>query len=237
MTHGLPFQVSSRSYHSSARTSLFASKNNNDNSGGGLVETVKNVAKTILPSSWFQSQQEKKAAIEKSRRMQEIKSNLKEMLQDAPLPMRIMGGLVGNVFSSALSSMAETMQEQQETVSELLRQAERAILADNAAVAALGAPIVVAKQPFSQSSSTTSINGKTVTNVQLGFAVNGSLQSGVAQLTSDGTGIRQLVVQVGGRVLSVNPTVGQASAATGRRRMDESDIIEAEIIEKETKLK
>lgn len=231
--HGSYAVGATRPYHVS--TSALAAAGRQD--GDGILGKIKKAAKSILPSSWFQSEKEKQAAIERSRRQQEIKGSLKEMLSDAPLPVRMMGGLAANVFSSALSSMAETFQEQKESVDALLAQADRAIVASEAVVSALGAPVRVSRQPFSQSSSTTSINGKTTTRVQLGFSVTGSMQSGVAQLTADGVNIQQLVVQVGGRVIPVDPSSARKGPVGARAARGDDDIIEAEIIEKKTKLK
>jgi hypothetical protein len=222
-------QILKHSYYHTSSTKLLAQSN-----GDGVLDKVKNVVKSFLPTKWFQSKEEKQAAIEVKGRKQEIKGGLTEMLKDAPLPVRMLGGLAGSLMSSALSSMAETFQEQQQVVEILMAQAERCILADDTVVSALGEPVQVSKQPFSQSSSMSSINGKTQTNVQLAFSVQGRLQSGVAQLTSDGSSIGKLAVQVGSRVMEVS-TTPRKSSFSQQKSDDDNNIIEAEIIEKKTR--
>ena len=225
---------------SSPTTRHFSSRNNNNNNnddkgGGGLLDTITNAAKSILPSTWFQSEKEKQKAIERQRVRDEVNGGLQQMLKDAPLPIRMMGRMVGPLMSSAMSSMAESMAEQQQTVEEYMAQARMALQADEAVTRVLGEPLQVGA-PFSQSSSTQSINGQTTTRVEIGFPVNGPRGSGMAQLSATQDGMQRLIVQAAGRQISVNLNAPRGGPRKFSSRNDNNDdVIEAEIIDKDTR--
>lgn len=223
---------------SSPTTRHFSSRNNNDNDdkgGGGWLDTITNTAKSILPSTWFQSEKEKQKAIERQRVRDEVNGGLQQMLKDAPLPIRMMGSMVGPLMSSAMSSMAESMAEQQKTVEEYMAQARMALQADEAVTRVLGEPVQVGA-PFSQSSSTQSINGQTTTRVEIGFPVNGPRESGMAQLSATQDGLQRLTVQAAGRQISVNLNAPRGGPRKFSSRSDnKDDVIEAEIIDKDTR--
>lgn len=208
---------------------------------GGLLDSVKDVAKAILPSSWFQSDAERQAALERKQRTDEIKGGLRELFKDAPLPIRALGGLVAPLVSSAMSAAAESLAQQQAAVDDYLAQAQRCLQADPAVVRRLGDPVRVGS-PFSQSSSTTNVNGKSTSRVQIGFAVSGSKGvSAMAQLSATGeAGLQSLVVQGPGFTLNVNvnKTSSSSSSSANSKRFssgnDDDDVIEAEIIDKDT---
>jgi hypothetical protein len=150
----------------------------------------------------------------------------------------MMGNLVRPLIATVMSSLAETMAEQQEAVDSLMRTAQRCLESDAAVVRLLGKPLRV-DAPFSQSSASTTINGLTTTRIELAFQVSGSLQSGVARLTSTGKGsIAQLQLQTNdGRVLAVQTTSTggkrpSSSLSRGGVDGDDNNIIEAEIVEK-----
>ena len=224
------YPLQSRLYAKSSRTEK------DDGFLGGLKKT----AKSLLPSSWFQSEEEKRAAIERQRVQDDLKGGLKELFKDAPLPVRMIGGMVAPLLTNVMSGLAETMAEQQEVVDDVLNEARQYLAADPAVAQMLGDGGIQVGTPFSQSSSSTSINGQTTTQVQLAFPVTGSLQSGVAQVVSANGKLQRLVLQVGGRTTAVSLSSKTPSARTFRNRGPRSgspddDIIEAEIIEKDTK--
>ena len=79
---------------------FFSGRNDNSNKDeGGVLGGLKKAAKSILPASWFQSEKEKKAAIERPRVKDEVSGGIKEMLKDAPLPIRMMGSMMGPLVS------------------------------------------------------------------------------------------------------------------------------------------
>jgi hypothetical protein len=230
-----------RCYHHST-TRFYSSRNDNNNSSGrksrGILSKVGKAAKSILPTSWFQSEPEKKAAIERQKVRDEVQGGLKEMLKDAPLPLRMLGGMIAPLMSSVMSGLAESMAEQQETVQSLLTDAGAYLAADAAVAQLLGEPIQVG-EVMQQSSSTSSINGQSSTRVELAFGVTGRNGStGVARLSATEKGIQSLQLQAGGRVIAVNLSdsrPGRRMPSSYKSSDDGGDIIEAEIIEKETK--
>ena len=216
-------------------TRLYSSKKNND----GIL---KKAAKKFLPKKWFQSEEEQKAELTRKQVKDNVKGGIKEMLKDAPLPIRMMGSMMSPLLSRVASDLSESMAEQQKSIEQVLDDARAYILGDDMAIQALGEPVRIGS-PFSQSSSTSIINGQKTTNIQLAFPVNGSRGSGVAQATATQSGLSDLVLQVDGRQIRVNLSRKGSSSRVGRNHRssgrigskDDDNIIEAEIIEKETK--
>lgn len=196
---------------------------------------IKSAAKSVLPASWFQSEEEKKAAIERKKVQEEISGGLDQMLKDAPLPIRMFGKMVGPLMSNMMSGLAETMAEQQQSVDAIMKQARGYIENDPQVKGALGEPVSVSA-PFSQSSSSSSINGRTSTRVRLAFQVSGTIGTGIAQLEADETGIRSIEVQTNmQRSIGVNLSSGRGNKFTSGTSWDDGDIIEAEIVDKKSR--
>merc|ERR1719437_140076 len=168
-----------------------------------------------------------------------LSNNMNTLLKDAPLGIRMMGKLVAPL----VSSMAETFREQSEIIGDVLYEAEELILGDDTARSVLGGTINVGA-PFSQSSSSSSINGVTTAKIQASFPVQGEYSSGVATVvaSSGGSGkpdIESLVLEVMGRRYSIgliksaggDVYSGQASVV-GKKKVRKGDIIDAEFVEK-----
>ena len=211
---------------------LYSSKKNDE----GIL---KKVAKSILPKKWFQSEEEQKAELARQQVKDNVSGGIKELLKDAPLPVRMMGSLVSPLLSRVASDLQEGMAEQQRTVENVLDDARAYLLGDEVALQALGEPIQLGA-PFSQSSSTSIINGQKSVNIALQFPVEGSRGSGVAQARANENGISQLVLQVNGRQINVSLSRrGSPSGRVGRNHRttsrNDDDIIEAEIIEENKK--
>jgi hypothetical protein len=221
-------------------TRQFSNLNNNNNNrksdkSGGILGGLQSVAKSVLPSSWFQSEAEKQKAMERQQYKDQVSGGIREVLKDAPLPIRMMGRLMGPLVSTAMSSMAEGLADQQKTIAEYQQQAQRYLQADEAVRQVLGDTLQMSATPYSQSSSTTSINGQSTTRVQLQFQVSGSRGTGIAELAATEAGISRLVLQVEGRSIQVNLSAAPSKRfSSARRGDDESDIIEAEIVDKDT---
>jgi hypothetical protein len=208
---------------------------------GGFLGTLKKVAKKLLPMSWLQSEEEKTTAIERQRVQDEFKGGIKELLKDAPLPIKMAGRIIAPLLTNVMSGLAETMAEQQKEIESVLSDTKAYLLADLKVAELVGdGPIQVGK-PFSQSSSSSSIDGLTTTRIELAFPVEGSMQSGVAKATSANGKLQQLVLQVEGRTISVRlpyeipKPLAFHKASRGSDDIIEAEIIEAEIIEKDTK--
>lgn len=193
--------------------------------------------KSFLPSRWFQSEEERKAELARKQMKDALTSDLNTALRDAPLPLRMMGRLVAPLFSSAVSSIAEGMEQARMEAEDILKEARATLMADTAVTELLGYGPIEVDDPFSQSSSTASINGKTSSSVQLAFEVHGPLRSGVVRATATNGTIEEMILQVGDRVVTVNLNRRRHANNTLRSKPEHGDdnIIEAEIIEKKTK--
>jgi len=202
---------------------------------------VGGVVKSILPKRWFADEKEK-AAIEKQQRIQgEIQGGLSEILKDAPLPIKLFGKALSPLISSAMSGLAQTMAEQQELLEQVMTQAETYLANDDAVQRALNGDssntAIQMGVPFSQSSSSSSINGQTTAQIELAFPVTGRLTSGIARLVAsksddkDSITIQQLQVQANGRMIpvSLNLSSSQRRKRSSSSSGSDENIIEAEV--------
>lgn len=201
------------------------------------------MAKKILPKKWTQTEEERKVDLVIKERKNEMKTGIEKMLKDAPLAIRMLGSIVAPI----LSGLASTLQAQQQQTQVLLEDARDFIMSDSAATSALGEPIVL-QPPFQQSSSSVSINGKSSSQVQASFYVQGTREMGVATMIATEAGIESLSLKVGGRTMNIAliKSAGGASSSTvfgasqrqpgiGKNRINKDDIIDAEVIEKDVK--
>jgi hypothetical protein len=235
-------------------TRLYSFNRFNDNKDdsknkGGFWTKIKDKAKKYLP--FLRTEQEQNAAIEKQRVKSELKSSIQEIFRDTPLPIRAMGSLVASLLGSAVSDLAQAASQQSDLVDRYYGQAVAALTSNPAVQSALGSPVQVGPIT-SRSSSTTSINGRSLTRVQLGFAVSGSSRRGLVgqavlsvQTTNDDNNTdppSTLQLQLNtGQVLSV-PMDGRRSSPVDKRfssstskwsnSNDDDSVIEAEIIDK-----
>jgi hypothetical protein len=218
---------------------FFSSSRNNNNedddwqtlkkAGGNILKKAADKVKSILP--FGKTEEEKAAQLAKKQRKEDIKGGINSMLQDMPLPVRLMGRMVAPMLSKA----AEQIAEQSQQAADMVEDARFRIMNDPAVVSKLGSPIQVG-QPFSQSSSTMVINGKSSARVNASFQVAGPYGSGVATLESTDGQIVNLVVNVNGMNIKVGSMYGSASgyssSSSSSSNSKKGDIIEAEIIEK-----
>jgi len=158
--------------------------------------------------------------------------------------------------------MAQAMEEQQQQLTNVIQDARNLIVQDPAAVQLLGEPVEMGSTPFSQSSSTMSVNGETRSNVQASLEVRGGRTSGVVTISSVNGKIESLMLNVEGRNIAVDVTKSAGSgtgAGTGtdasytvtgssfdsasssssssggigkNRNVKDDDIIDAEFVEK-----
>ena len=224
-------------------TRLFFSSRNNNNedddwqtlkkAGGNILKKAADKVKNILP--FGKTEEEKAVQLAKKQRKEDIKGGINSMLQDMPLPVRLMGRMVAPMLSKA----AEQIAEQSQQAADMVDDARFQIMNDPAVVSKLGSPIQVG-QPFSQSSSTMVINGKSSARVNASFQVAGPYGSGVATLESTDGQILNLIVNVNGMNIKVGSSSksmygsasGYSSSPSSSSNSKKGDIIEAEIIEK-----
>jgi len=135
----------------------------------------------------------------------ELVAGIDALLKDAPLPVKMLGGMM----KPLVQGMGQMIAESANDAGELQDAALRALRMDSRAVAALGRDIS-SGGVFSTSSSSSSINGRTQKRIQLSFSVLGSGgQQGMATVlgtASDGSAIRidQLQLQANGQVINVS---------------------------------
>jgi len=167
-------------------------------------------------------------------RQNDISGGLQTLLKDAPLAVRLMARLV----SPLLKNIANEFVRQGEEIDQLLDDARLVIGFDSSAVSALGEPFVC-ERPFMQSSSSTSINGKTKKVIQVRFEVVGRNGSGTATMSAGSdpagiTAIESLVLSMSNgssvTIKNLNPRRrGSSGAGSG---YSPNDIIDVEFEEK-----
>ena len=231
--------LTTRLYSSS---SLNNNNNNNNKDDEGFLSKLGKAAQKFLPTSIFGSAEEKQALARKKEYRDQVSGGLDTLLKDAPLPLRMMGKMISPLLSNVASTLADTMAEQQRTMEGILEEARDYLLGDPAVCQWIGEPIQLGT-PFSQSSSSSSINGLTQTRIELAMPIQGSKGVGTVRLLATQEGISQIQLDVGGRRLDVSLTAkGRSSSSSSSigsssssRVNGDDNIIEAEVIEKETK--
>jgi hypothetical protein len=213
--------------HITRQTRLFFSKSNQDDdwatlkrSAGNLVKKGAEKIKSILP--FGKTEEQKQAAIIKKEQKEAINS----MFKDLPFPIR----MAGKMIAPLLNNVAQEFAEQSRAAQGVLEEARVRLVNDDSLTQKLGEPLQVG-QPFSQSSSSMNINGKSTTRVQASFQVVGPYGSGVATMVSSNGEIQSLVVNVNGMNISVGARSGKVFGRSSSGR-GKDDVIEAEIIEK-----
>jgi hypothetical protein len=212
-------------------------KDDDEGKGKGFLSKIKGAAKSVLPTKLFGSDEEKRKLQRRKEVEDQVSGGLNDILKDAPLGVRMIGKMVSPLMRKVASKLAETVADQQRAQEALLDDARGYLMGDPDVTRLLGEPIRIGT-PFSQSSSTTSVNGKSQSRVELGVPVTGSIDSGVARLFATQDGISQLQVEAGGRTINVSLSKQQRSSSRGSfsSRSDSDDnIIEAEIIDKTSK--
>jgi len=177
---GHPVTAVSPAHHAHHRQfarPLSAQRGDNDDwetfkkAGGNLIGRGLDKVKSILP--FGSKSEEKKAAIQRKR---EIKGGINKMLEDMPLGVRLMGRMVAPLLSRA----AEGIAEQTRQAADVLEDARLRLAGDESVTRELGEPVQCAP-PFSQSSSTMSVNGRSSARVRAQFQVAGPRGGGLRQ--------------------------------------------------------
>jgi hypothetical protein len=224
---------SNHQFHSNA-TRLYSLQNGGNKDDSTFLSKVGKTVKSVLPTKWFGSDEEKLKRQRRKEVKQQVSSSLNEVLKDAPLAFRMMGKMMGPLFSAAASTMAETMAQQQQTTAAVLEEAQIYLQSDPAVTSLLGDMIQVGA-PFSQAASSTIINGAKQSRVELSLPISGQRGSGVARLLATQDGIAQLQVEAAGSLINVSLTKTAKPLLRYTSKDADDDIIEAEIVDKETK--
>mmetsp|Transcript_9042 Transcript_9042/g.11759 ORF Transcript_9042/g.11759 Transcript_9042/m.11759 type:complete len:256 (-) Transcript_9042:324-1091(-) len=165
------------------------------------------------------------------KRKSELDSAIDTLLKDAPLPVKIAGGLIKGVAGVMGAMVAET----QDDVALVLDEAEKAMRFDPKVESILGNQ-VRCSSPFSQSYSSMNINGKVSKQISLQVGIEGSKASGTASIsaTTDSTGsikLNQLLLSTpaGGINVEVLSYNGRGSSTTSSR--GDPGIVDVDVIE------
>lgn len=230
-THSLKAIPPSKSKYSATSSRLFSYKQYNNNENDDNI--FKKLAKKVLPKSMFETPEEKQIAIQRKQQQDSIEGGLNTLLQDFPLPIRMMG----RALSPMLSDLATEMQKQSEVLQDVLEVARMQIINSPQLQYELG-PEIMVSAPFRQSSSSMSINGQTTNSVQASFEVRGSnsMSSGLANLVAENGIIKSLVVNVNGYQIDI--TNDQFNSNSGVQNFGNSNygnpgngIVDAEVID------
>ena len=223
------------------QTRLLFSQKKNDNNNDNDWETIKSASKNLfrkglnkVKSLLGQSDDDQRAEMVKKERTDEIKGGMNAMLKDLPLPIRMLGRIVTPLLARAADEIAE----QSRQVQDMLNEANGRLANNPTVIENLGEPIQVGS-PFSQSSSTMSINGKSTSKVMASFPVAGPRGNGIATMEASNGEIRSLSVNINGRNIVVGSSspssrsvYGSSNSKSTKTKSSGGDIIEAEIIEK-----
>lgn len=214
----------------------------NSNELFGFRRAAKRAARKVLPTKWFGTKEEK-AALERKKQVKDrVQGELDQMLKSAPIAIKMFGKYVAApLMGKIASAAAEAGLQQQETMEAVLDEARELLLNDPEMVGLLGTPIQIGT-PFSQIGSTTVINGRRQMRMEFAVEISGPIRNGVSRIVATNEGIGGLLVESNGRVYNVDLTSkGKMSSSSSPSRSSGSafggddNIIEAEIIDKETK--
>ena len=194
-----------KSTRASSSPRLFFSQSNNDNEDSkSILKKVGQKLQKFVPSFLKKDGGKITVQTKREKAQKEISSSIDTMLKDAPLGLKLVGKMISPIISSVAGSVAQAMAEQQDQIQTTLNDAKNYILSDSDAIQALGGEPIYVNPPFSQSSSSMSVNGKTSSRINLSFEVGGSTGSGIASMDCTNGKIDQLVLNVNGRRLNIN---------------------------------
>ncbi len=235
-------------YSSTTTRTFFSSRNDHNNHNDeNKKNSIKDKIKKFIPSFLKPKSMLTKREQTKQETKQNISSSIDTVLKDAPLGIRMMGKMISPILSSVAGNLAEAMEEQSRQMEDMLNDARMYIVSDRDAVNALGEPVEVGS-PFSQSSSSMNVNGRTSSRINASFEVRGSRSGGVATMDATDGKLSRLILNVNGRNINIGLTTSasvsgttssgsrsssKSSSGIGKNRgFSEDDIIDAEFVEK-----
>jgi len=117
--------------------------------------------------------------------------------------------LVGNL----IGKLAQAVEDSQKQMDDLMGDVSFLIQQDANAAQSLGHGAMEIGSPFSQSSSTVSMNGKMESRLQASFEVRGDLGAGVVTMNAVNGRIESLFLNVNGRNLAIDTTKSANASA------------------------
>jgi len=228
------------SQSNSQKQRLFSSWKDPNENDDSIVKKAGKKLRSFMPK--FLGGEDDEAQLAKKQAKSEISSGINTMLKDAPLGLRMMGKMVAPILGSVVSKMASAMQEQSRQVGDALEDAKSFIVRDETACRLLGEPILV-DPPFSQSSSSMSVNGQNSSTIRAQFQVRGSVGGGVATMEAANGEIQGLTLNVNGRSIridvsgnapkvSVLRSTADTRVGNNRKKSIDDDVIDVEFYDK-----
>lgn len=202
-----PVHKSIPSYRSDDLSKLYAEKPN------PLRKLASGVANLFKSKDSKKNTESERPSVFRSKE-KEPKSEIDRFIDQEFAGAGPMMKLVGAGLKGIAKVVEGGLQEQQRDVAEVKDSVERLLRFDSTAIGALGDEIRVG-QPFSQASYSSSVNGVTLKNVQLGMPVQGShgqaIVSVQAQQKDSKLELTKIVLQVNGRQLDISTSGGPFS--------------------------
>ena len=200
-------------------------------------------------------QQQQQQQQQQTEMTNEFSGSIKEILKDAPLGVRMMGEIISPIIGGLLSTVGGIVAEQQRTIEDVMEDAKIYMQLDQSVTDMLGTTTISLGSPISQSSSTSIINGNAQSRIELTIPVysGSSYSTSTVQVLAINNVITQMDLNDNGRRISVslasqsptystdtsNMSSSSSSSSSSSRTMirgnDDDMIIEAEIIDKQTK--
>ena len=154
-----------------------------------------------------------------------LTNGMDELLKDAPLPVKVLGGIV----KPLIAGLGAALRESQAQSESLLQEAQGALRADSRVASLLGGDVVVGAT-FSQSSS--NVNG--AVSLALQCQLSGKSGEGVVSIRGQGGNgdvyVTSLVVQVNGQQFEV-PTLRGGGGGDVSGGAGDSGVIDIEVVQ------
>lgn len=176
--------------------------NSNSNRKENLLTRAASKLKAILP--WNKKKDSK--LTKKQQAKDSFSTSIDTALKDAPLGVRMIGKMIKPLIGNLVGKLAQAVEESQQQMEDIMGNVSFLIQQDTSAVQYLGCGAMEFGTPFSQSSSTMSINGKAESRIQASFEVRGDAGAGVATMIAVNGQIESLILNVEGRDLPIDTT-------------------------------
>jgi len=181
---------------------LYGTNSNGNDRKENLLTRAASKLKSILP--WNKKKDSK--LTKKQQAKDSFSTSIDTALKDAPLGVRMIGKMIKPLIGNLVGKLAQAVEESQQQMEDIMGDVSFLIQQDTTAVQYLGYGAMEFGTPFSQSSSTMSINGKAESRIQASFEVRGDAGAGVATMIAVNGQIESLILNVEGRDLPIDTT-------------------------------
>ena len=198
-------------------TRLYGSNSNSNNNSDkeSILEKAANKIKSILPFGSKSSKNSKsQITTAKQKAKNSVSTSIETALKDAPLGIKLMGKLIAPILSNLVGSLAQSMEESQAQFDNVMKDVVYYLQIDPTAQSVFGSGgAIEVGSPFSQSSSTMSINGQMESRMQSSFEVKGVNGGGIATVSAVNGVIQSLLLNVNGRNIDIDTNAAKSANA------------------------